>query len=336
MYPHSRDDFTIAIICALTLEAEAVEELFDETYDRLSAKYGKHPQDHNAYMNGRLGKHDVVLCYLPEMGTRSAASMASSLRFSYKNIQIALVVGICGGVPQPSNSVEIFLGDVLISDSIIEYDFGKQYPRGFQRKTDAEDILGRPNQEIRSILAGLKAKRLRIAFQAQMSQHVHKIQQVDNRWKHPQLDDVLYSASYPHQHYDIAPANTPHYPHSNPSYESCWEPCHIAGCDENQIVRRRHCREARSPLIHIGAIASASSVMKSGEHRDKLVQNERVIGFEMEAAGVWDSLPCIIIKGICDYADSHKNDSWQAYAAATGAAAAKTFLHYWRSVGQRG
>ncbi len=27
----------------------------------------------------------------------------------------------------------------------------------------------------------------------------------------------------------------------------------------------------------------------------------------MEGAGVWDEVPYIVIKGICDYADSHKN-----------------------------
>ncbi|KAL3489586.1 P-loop containing nucleoside triphosphate hydrolase protein [Aspergillus germanicus] len=69
--------------------------------------------------------------------------------------------------------------------------------------------------------------------------------------------------------------------------------------------------------------------MKSGEHRDRLVQSEGVIGFEMEGAGVWDNISYIIIKGVCDYADNHKNKAWQSYAAATGAAAAKVFLEYW-------
>jgi nucleoside phosphorylase len=69
--------------------------------------------------------------------------------------------------------------------------------------------------------------------------------------------------------------------------------------------------------------------MKSGEHRDKLAETENVIGFEMEGARVWDNLPCIIIKGMCDYADSHKNKVWQVYAAATAASCAKAFLEIW-------
>ncbi|KAJ5660828.1 uncharacterized protein N7484_000200 [Penicillium longicatenatum] len=76
-------------------------------------------------------------------------------------------------------------------------------------------------------------------------------------------------------------------------------------------------------------MASADTVMKSGEHRDKLAEKEGIIGLEMEGAGVWDNVPCVIIKGVCDYADSHKNKIWQDYAAAVAASCTKTFLDYW-------
>jgi nucleoside phosphorylase len=66
--------------------------------------------------------------------------------------------------------------------------------------------------------------------------------------------------------------------------------------------------------------------MKSGEHRDQVVKQYDVIAFEMEGAGVCDELPCIVVKGICDYADSHKSKVWQPFAAATAAAALKAIL----------
>lgn len=201
MRPRSRSDFAIAIICALTLEADAVEALFDETYDRLGRFYCKQPGDANSYVNGRIRDHNVVLCYMPGMGKGSAASVASSLRVSYTEIQLALVVGICGGAPYPSSDIEIFLGDVIISDAVVEYDFGRQYPGGFQRKT-AKDILRRPDRETRTLLAGLKASRARNEFQDQMLQYLHKIQQSEARWKHPgYINDVLFEASYHHKHY---------------------------------------------------------------------------------------------------------------------------------------
>jgi nucleoside phosphorylase len=69
--------------------------------------------------------------------------------------------------------------------------------------------------------------------------------------------------------------------------------------------------------------------MKSGEDRDEIAAREKVIAFEMEGAGVWENLPCVVIKGVCDYADSHKNKKWQDYAAATAAACMKAFLKDW-------
>jgi nucleoside phosphorylase len=61
------------------------------------------------------------------------------------------------------------------------------------------------------------------------------------------------------------------------------------------------------PSVHIGIIASGDSVVKSGLHRDAVSREAGVFGFEMEGAGVWDTIPCVIIKGVCDYAESHKS-----------------------------
>ncbi|KAK1841511.1 nb-arc and tpr domain protein [Colletotrichum chrysophilum] len=69
--------------------------------------------------------------------------------------------------------------------------------------------------------------------------------------------------------------------------------------------------------------------MKSGEHRDRIAKDDDVIAFEMEGAGVWDKFPCVVIKGVCDYSDSHKTKKWQMYAACTAAACAKAFLQEW-------
>jgi nucleoside phosphorylase len=85
-------------------------------------------------------------------------------------------------------------------------------------------------------------------------------------------------------------------------------------------------------MIHYGMIASGDTVMKSGEHRDIIAASDNVIAFEMERAGVWDIFPCVVIKGICDYADSHKNKGWQNYAAATAAACMKAFLKEWTPI----
>ncbi|KAL4789834.1 hypothetical protein BDV19DRAFT_396648 [Aspergillus venezuelensis] len=335
MRPATRNDFAVAIICALPLEADAVELLFDETYDRLGRHYSKHPSDRNAYINGRIGKHNVILCYMPGMGKGSAASVAAGLRFSYTGIKLALVVGICGGVPSPPAHSDIFLGDVVISNAVIEYDFRRQYPGGFQRKTDVKDTVGRPDQEIRILLNALSASKTRTEYQNQILQHLHILQQTETRWHHPQVNDVLFKASYIHKHHEQNPvrcccvnSNIP----DSICEDALEKNCDDLGCEESQVIRYREISGAGNISIHIGTVASTDTVMKSAQHRDEIARKEKILAFEMEGAGVWDNISCIIIKGVCDYADSHKSKAWQAYAAATGASAAKAFLEYWRPV----
>ena len=72
-------------------------------------------------------------------------------------------------------------------------------------------------------------------------------------------------------------------------------------------------------------------MVKSATHRDELAESKEVIGFEMESAGAWDSMPIVVIKSVVDYADSHKSDLWQRYGAACGAACMKAFLSEWRA-----
>lgn len=333
MNPSNRDQFTIAIICALVEEANAVEALFDEVYDRLSQVYGKARGDRNAYVNGRMGKHEVVLCYMPNMGKGSAAMVASDLRFSYTNIKMALVAGVCGGVPKRSNGQPIFLGDTIISDSVIQYDFGKQHPNGFRRKQDVKDTLGRPSHELRALIAGLSGDRTREEFQCKMVCHIQKMQKANPKWCRPTSDDILFESFYIHKHHEKPKGAANCICLSGDIVDGICEnamktDCVTLGCEQAHICRRREQADMGNTVVHIGAIASADTVMKSGTHRDKLADAEEVIGLEMEGAGVWDNFPCIIIKGVCDYADSHKDNKWQLFAAANAAAAARTLLDY--------
>jgi nucleoside phosphorylase len=66
--------------------------------------------------------------------------------------------------------------------------------------------------------------------------------------------------------------------------------------------------------------------MKDDATRDRLAAEKGVLCFEMEAAGLMNHFPCLVIRGICDYSDTHKNKSWQGYAAMTAAAYAKDLL----------
>jgi nucleoside phosphorylase len=313
--PNDRRGFEIAIICALTLEADAIEALFDHHWDDEDLPFDKEPGDPNAYSTGVIGRHNVVLSYMPGMGIANAAAVASNCGKSFPGIKLALVVGVCGVAPFKLNKDEIVLGDVIISDGIVQYDFGRQLPDHLIRKDTLLDSLGRPNQEVRGVLAKLRSLRHRRQLSAKIAEYLEVLrQEPELRAEYPGVTkDRLFYASYRHT--------------------IDQKLCEQLGCN-GELVSRSRLKTAvvrPTPAVHFGLMASGNSVMKSGEDRDRIAVQEGVIAFEMEGAGVWDSFPCIVIKGACDYADSHKNKDWQRYAAATAAACTKAFLGFWVS-----
>lgn len=92
------------------------------------------------------------------------------------------------------------------------------------------------------------------------------------------------------------------------------------------IARSVRGDDEHDPAIHYGLIASANQLIKDALLRDKLAKEKTVLCFEMEAGGLMNNFPCLVIRGICDYADTHKNKQWHGYAAMTAAAYAKDVL----------
>ncbi|RKL11819.1 hypothetical protein BFJ71_g300 [Fusarium oxysporum] len=311
--PSDRRGFEIAIICALTLEADAIEALFDHHWEDDGPPFDKEPGDPNAYSTGVIGRFNVVLAHMPGMGKVHAATVASNCGKSFPSIKLALVVGICGVVPFGPAKDEIILGDVIISNGVIQYDFGRQLPERFACKDTLLDVPGRPNMEIRGVLAKLEGLRHRRQLNAKIEGYLAVLQSdPELHAEYPgATKDRLFEASYRHTDDQRL--------------------CEQLGCNSKLVSRSRLSTAdvPTKPAIHFGLMASGDVVMKSGEDRDRIATAEGIIAFEMEGAGVWDSFPCIIIKGGCDYADSHKSKVWQRYAAATAAACAKAFLGFW-------
>ncbi|RYP53557.1 hypothetical protein DL769_010497 [Monosporascus sp. CRB-8-3] len=118
-----------------------------------------------------------------------------------------------------------------------------------------------------------------------------------------QLQDCLYDSTYDH----VGSSNT------------------CDGCDSSKRLIRP-CRIDGSPRIHYGAIASGNQVIKDAQKGDLPARRLNILCVEMEAVGRMNTVPCLVIRGTCDYADPHKNKQWQPYAAATAATCAKELL----------
>ncbi|KAF3280831.1 hypothetical protein TWF970_002516 [Orbilia oligospora] len=193
--PRDRSDFEIAIICALPLEASVVSESFDRRYDEQA--YGKAQGDSNAYSTGVIGNHNVVLVHMPDMGKVAAATAAACLHSSFQNIQLALTVGICGAAPfDPQSGKDIHIGDVVISEGLIQYDLGRQYPNNiFMRKDTPRDNLPRPRPKVRAILAKLKTKQGLCWLQNKLSEHLKVLpQKLSETAPHPgAIEDELFT-----------------------------------------------------------------------------------------------------------------------------------------------
>ncbi|KAF2022658.1 purine and uridine phosphorylase [Setomelanomma holmii] len=116
--------------------------------------------------------------------------------------------------------------------------------------------------------------------------------------------------------------------HTNGQFDDPGPTCDRLFKDEydHQGTKLDDCKDCYEPFVHFGNIASSNQLQISARERNRVQLEHEAICFEIEAAGVMEEYPCVVIRGICDYADSHKNKGWQKYAAATAAAYAKGLL----------
>lgn len=339
--PPRRDGFDIAIICAVALEYDAVSYIFDEFWDEDGDRYGRAAGDNNHYTTGRIGNHSVVLALLPQLGKAGAAGTVASMRSSYTGVRLALLTGVCGSVPCVDPHEQIFLGDVIISKTVFQYDFGWQFPNGFVHKNTIEDNLGRANKDIRSFITmfethlGLDRLEKRIAHFLKQLQY--EAAQRRRRGKCDYMypgtaEDKLFKPAHRHKHHKSPTCICRHcVEDADPVCDKALgSPCTDLGCDDEQHIARKRLHDSSGdtpqPMVHVGVVASGDKIMKSATERDTLSREAGIIAFETEGAGIWDEVPCIVVKGVCHYADSHKHPGWQNYAAAAAAAATKAVL----------
>lgn len=302
--PLTHDDYTVGWICALPVETAAATLMLDKLHPALPHLR----MDQNTYILGSIGEHNVVITSLPggAYGNTSATSVAMQLLSSFRAIRIGLMVGIGGGVP--SSNADIRLGDIVVSQptatsgGVIQYDLGKALPGGQFHRTGS---LNRPPKALLTALATLKAYHM--TRDSRVIEFVSDIQAKLPPHKaitfaRPTQEDCLFQVEYHH----IAS-------------DTC------LNCDRSKLCSRPH-REYTEPAIHYGLIGSGNQVVKDARQRDKLARDLGVYCLDMEAAGLLNDFPCLVVRGICDYADSHKNKEWQGYAAAVAAAYAKELL----------
>jgi len=210
-------------------------------------------------------------------------------------------------VPSAGNGIR--LSDIVVSlpteqgGGVIQYDIGRREVDGFYR----QGALNKPPTLLRTSISNLRSTRkLPQELSSLVNEKFGGDEDSEDEWTYPSnLKDALYKAT--HKHID-----------KNPDCDGCAK-------DTTGIVSRDP-RRSTNPRIHYGNIGSGNLVIMDGPEREFLANRDNILCFEMEAAGLMDDFPCLVIRGICDYADSHKNKKWQPYAAAIAAAYAKKLL----------
>ncbi|KAF7515244.1 hypothetical protein PCG10_003552 [Penicillium crustosum] len=241
---------------------------------------------------------------------------------TFPSIKFGLMVGIGGGVPP-----KVRLGDVVVSTpvgqfpGVVQWDFGKAKEGGGFERTGS---LNNPPTSLLTALTALETEHDLVG-----SKIPEYLEEMREKWPRlvpkylpSDLQDILFKADYKHASRHASNLDDPS--DFDDIDEDEGESCRL--CDETQVVRRK----PRDMSVHFGLIASGNQVIKDAVLRNKLNKDlgGNLLCIEMEAAGLMNNFPCIIIRGICDYADSHKNKDWQEYAAATAAAFAKEFLTF--------
>ncbi|THX55134.1 WD40 repeat-like protein [Aureobasidium pullulans] len=297
------DDYLIGWICPLEVEQIAALRMLDELHERLP----QHPVDHNVYNLGSINGHSVVIAGLPTTGNNPAATVVTQLRNTFRSLRFCLLVGIGGGVPTTSVSGLVRLGDVVVSkptgvhSGAVQYDHGKAEVGSFKRT----GFLQPPPMVLLNAAQDLAAHRA-IEDKDPLVEHF-------DRYSKPGLRTYL----FPGRHHDHL--YQPAYTHVNPELS-----CEACGCDPAQRIDRAYDsdqdRDQSYITVHRGTVASGELVVKDGVQRDNLARELGILCFEMEAAGALNDFPCLVIRGISDYSDSHKNDRWHGYAAAAAAA----------------
>ncbi|KUL90512.1 hypothetical protein ZTR_00270 [Talaromyces verruculosus] len=231
------------------------------------------------------------------------------MRTFSNSLRIGVMVGIGGGAPSAEH--DIHLGDVVVSrpegshGGIIQHDMGKISKDG---KIQQVGSLNSPPKSLLTALAQMGVAELYDdpQYPIYLQEAIGKTSRTQKHFSRPDLkSDRLFKIEHRH------PENA----------ASC------AQCPAKWEINRNS-REESYPQIHYGTIASGNTLIRDGKTRENIRRETGALCFEMEAAGLMIDFPCLVVRGICDYADSHKNKQWQGYAALTAAAFTKELLGY--------
>ncbi|KAJ5646391.1 hypothetical protein N7490_002763 [Penicillium lividum] len=294
----SHGEFTVGWVTAIRKEYTAARQVLDEEFETTNFVLPR--GDRNTYTYGRIGSHYVLITCLEnaQYGIKSASDAADDMRSSFPMIRLLLIVGISGGIPTPSNDIR--LGDIVVGTEIVRY---------VRTATDELEHSSHVEPPGRALFTGTQG----LAVKLDEGLDLHKVlektftktQKIKDDYQQPQNGiDLLWKADFDHG-------------------LSC--EC-LSSADETKLVYRPNRPYYDRIRVHSGKIGSTDKITRDAGARDDIGNKIGILCSKEEPASPANTLPCLHIRGICDYADSHTNNVWKGYAAASASIYAKQLL----------
>ncbi|PYH42662.1 ankyrin repeat protein [Aspergillus saccharolyticus JOP 1030-1] len=314
----SPDDYSVGWVCTLPIEVEAAKATFDCIHDNLLPPNLDLNNNNNNYILGSLQGHNVILAYPnccacedgEDDDKPSLSDVATQLQANFASVRIILMVGIAGAVPNTNEDIR--LGDIVVSNSAVGRPGAIQYAANGEQMEDQilrGRALGQPTSSL-LLTATRKAETAAIFGDSKIDQYVADI---------VRKDPVIFSRPSPEQDFLFEPN------YGQATIDSGESACR--DCNPGR-VRSRQPRETPRPTVHYGLIATGHHAVRHGATRDTLPYKQGVLSSETGAIGLKDAAQYLIIRGICNYADSHRSKLWHPYAAVAAAAYAKEVLSF--------
>ncbi|EGP87506.1 uncharacterized protein MYCGRDRAFT_72401 [Zymoseptoria tritici IPO323] len=296
------EDYTLGWICALPVEVAAAKAILDHVHDRRIPGHG--PEDDTHYILGDIHGHNVVVAY--PNGRTSEAKVATQLHACFMALRFVLIVGVAGGVPNTKEDIR--LGDVVVSKSmaglpaVIRYDAAGVH---LKYTSVRNGVLDQPSPLL--LIAMGKAETAAILDESRMNQYIAETVLTDpSHFRCPAPEhDVISDSMYDHPDID-----------------------HEEGIRGPDGIQSRQSGNVQGPRVHYGTIASGETPMRDETIRDKIAQENTILCFEAMSSRPRDAGRYLVVRGICDYADSHTSEAWQRYAAVAAAAYAKEVVSF--------
>ncbi|KAI0379047.1 hypothetical protein F5Y04DRAFT_290521 [Hypomontagnella monticulosa] len=281
------DKYTVALICPVQTEYVAAKAFLDEEHGQVELT---DHCDKNTYTFGRIGEHNVVILSLRDSQGKlvDIITIGKTVR-SFPNMRFSLIISVAGGAP--SRDHDIRLGDVVVGSAT--------YPK-------------EPPPLIRTVMQNLEVRYKRQGHElgGAIMTIIHNNPGLQEKYQRPDSNtDKLYVSFFTH---------------TGGRDASCIATC---GDDKSTLVLREpRGADEDSPVIHYGPIASSKELPDNALERDAFAE-KGVLCFALGDPTLMDNLPCLQVRGICGYSDTHNNRRWEGYAIIAAAAYAKDILN---------